>query len=89
MASLVRPCGCSRWLAEMEFAKATGTTLRRAIEAARLEKAAQLLKTTSLAVGEVALRSGFRSGNRFTTLFRLRNGLPPREWRRREAALRR
>ena len=89
VASLVRPCGCSRWLAEMEFAKATGTTLRRAIEAARLEKAAQLLKTTSLAVGEVALRSGFRSGNRFTTLFRLRNGLPPREWRRREAALRR
>lgn len=52
------------------------------LRAARLQRAALLLKQTRLAITEVAYRAGFRSAAYFAQCFREDYGMTPSQWRR-------
>lgn len=47
----------------------------------RLTHAENLLGTTNLSIGEIALASGFSDGNYFARFFRLKHGVSPRKFR--------
>ena len=47
----------------------------------RLTHAENLLGTTNLSIGEIALDSGFSDGNYFARFFRLKHGISPRRFR--------
>jgi YesN/AraC family two-component response regulator len=63
------------------FKKEVGMTLTDYVNQSRLTYAKKLLKSTQLAVQDVATRSGFSDIHYFTRLFRRENNLSPREWR--------
>ncbi|MEV4892766.1 helix-turn-helix domain-containing protein [Nonomuraea sp. NPDC055795] len=65
------------------FAERTGRTPMRAVRAARLAHAAQLLEATDLDIGQVAAACGFVSPFHFSRTFAQEYGLPPRAYRRR------
>ncbi|MFE0155562.1 helix-turn-helix domain-containing protein [Nonomuraea sp. NPDC059007] len=65
------------------FAERTGRTPMRAVRAARLAHAAQLLEATDLDVGQVAAACGFVSPFHFSRTFAQEYGLPPRAYRHR------
>ncbi|MBB5077871.1 AraC family transcriptional regulator [Nonomuraea endophytica] len=65
------------------FAERTGRTPMRAVRAARLAHAAQLLEATDLDIGQVAAACGFVSPFHFSRTFAHEYGLPPRAYRRR------
>lgn len=67
------------------FREATGESPTRWILERRLERACVLLTGSSLSVGQVALDCGFENPSYFHRAFRSRFGLPPREYRLREA----
>jgi len=48
----------------------------------RLERASRLLKETDFPVTDVCLETGFESVGSFSTLFRRRYGVSPKEFRR-------
>ncbi|MFL6074104.1 MAG: AraC family transcriptional regulator [Mycobacteriales bacterium] len=58
-----------------------GTTPVGYVTALRLQRAAELLATTTLPAGQVAARCGFASQAYFTRLFTARHGLPPAAFR--------
>ncbi len=63
---------------------ASGTSFVQELNATRLDRASEMLsdaRASSLAVAEVAYRSGFLDPGYFTRLFRKRFGITPREWR--------
>ncbi len=64
------------------FRQATGASPRAYFERFRLRTAAALLRETTLAVGEVAMLSGYVSLKSFRLRFRKRFGLPPVRYRR-------
>jgi len=60
---------------------AAGVRLEQWIIEQRLARAGEeLARATSLTIGEVAFRSGFRSAAHFATRFRRTYGVSPREW---------
>lgn len=67
-------------------AELCGAPFSRLLAAARLDTAALLLGHTALAVGEVALRSGFRDLSHFHAVFRRRFATTPRRYRMAHAA---
>lgn len=62
------------------FAEA-GTSVQERLHAVRMERAAELLQTSSLPVGEVTRRVGYRAQAQFAKAFRRYHGLPPSRWR--------
>jgi AraC-like DNA-binding protein len=60
-----------------------GTTPTDFVTGLRLQRAAELLDTTSESVTRIAHRCGFSSQSYFTRCFRAAYGVPPREYRRR------
>jgi AraC family transcriptional regulator len=51
------------------------------LTAVRLHEAKRLLRTTEVALGDVAFRVGFQQASSFSRLFRQRYGMSPREYR--------
>ena len=68
---------------QAHFHEITGEPLGAYIARVQFEKAATLLRTTDLALKEVAYRVGFAHAGNFSTAFRRRFGLTPSDYRRR------
>ena len=73
--------GYSHTLVDKAFRDILGTTVQKEINAARIETARHLLKTTSLSVRAVASLSGFASAEYFTRSFMRAEGIAPTAWR--------
>jgi LacI family transcriptional regulator len=80
---VVRAVALSRSALEMRFKTVTGRTLHSEIQRVQIERARQLATTTDLPLRQVAVESGFRYLQHMTTLFRLRLGQTPGEYRKR------
>ena len=75
----------SRRLADLRFRQSTGKSILQTIIERKVCVAKQLLESTLLPIAEIASRSGFCSANYFKNVFVRTCGLPPREWRARNA----
>ncbi len=64
------------------FGEATGTTPMQYLLRLRIDRAATLLKTTSMPITEIAGTVGFHDSNYFTRQFRRIMEMSPRQWRR-------
>ena len=78
---LVRISGVSRSSLTVQAKAALGCTPMEALRLLRLDRAAQLLTRTDLAVQEVAVLAGFDDAFHFSRLFRAEYGHAPREFR--------
>ena len=65
------------------FRRVTGETPAALLSRLRMERAAELLFTTRMSIGEIAEACGFESQTYFTYVFRRRFGLTPSEYRER------
>lgn len=63
------------------FKKEVGMTLTDYVNKNRIAYAKKLLKSTTLPVQDVAIKSGISDIHYFTRLFRRETGMSPREWR--------
>lgn len=63
------------------FKKDTGMNLKRLITEVRIKRACFLLRTTNLSVANIAARTGYRSANYFSRLFRQETGMTPLQYR--------
>ena len=68
------------------FKRLTSQTPIEFINSVRLDKAKQLLASSSLSVTEIAYRTGFHDGNYFSRLFKKTTGFTPGDYRKRAAA---
>jgi AraC family transcriptional regulator len=64
------------------FTRATGRTPHRHLTAVRMQRAAELLRTSDLSVQQVAAVCGYRSPSRFATAFQKQYAVPPSRYRR-------
>jgi transcriptional regulator GlxA family with amidase domain len=65
------------------FRRHLGTSPREYLLEFRLRKACELLRRTTLSIGEVACSVGFEQPAHFSAQFRRRRGVSPSEFRRR------
>lgn len=63
------------------FRRELGMSAQGYLQNLRLTHAENLLGTTNLSIGEIALDSGFSDGNYFARFFRLKHGISPRRFR--------
>ncbi len=75
-------CRLNRVYFSRRFKERQGCTPQEFIIRQRLTNAAELLRSTSLPVKDVADRCGYKNQLYFSQAFRKYYGLPPREWRR-------
>jgi AraC-like DNA-binding protein len=75
--------GLSAYQLNRRFKDLLGITVRQLLTKTRVDVASRLLKTTSLAIGDVAQQSGYCDQSAFTRQFRRTTGLTPRQYRRR------
>jgi two-component system response regulator YesN len=64
------------------FSKETGKTFIEHVTALRMDKARKLLRTTSLASGEIAYKTGYNDPHYFSYAFKKINGVTPTEYRK-------
>ena len=64
------------------FHKEVGITITDYINQVRIQRAANLLRSSSLSVQQVAEQCGFADGNYFTRIFKKINGMSPNEYRK-------
>ena len=79
---VVRYLRVSRRLADLRFRAETGTTILDAILTARLAAVKRLLTETDLRISDIAMRCGYRDANYLKNLFRQRNGVSMRDFRK-------
>jgi len=77
----------SRRTLEKRFRKAMGHSLHDEVRRVKFARAQALLVDSDLLVPGVARRCGFNDPKRFTTLFRVRFGIPPAAYRRKMRAV--
>lgn len=75
-------CHCSVSYVSHLFKHRTGCSVSEYKNQLRIERAKQLLSSTSLAVGEIAESAGFSDSNYFSSLFRNTTGLSPSQYRK-------
>lgn len=81
-ATVAHACSVDvRYLAQL-FRKHLNTTPREYITAAKMSRAAALLLSSNLSVGEVAASTGFTDAYHFSRNFKRYHGVAPREFRR-------
>lgn len=81
VVDLCRAAGVSRRPLELRFQKHLQRTPLEVIHEARIEAARNLLVTTPLQVGEIALRCGYRNGEVFCKAFQKVHNMTPRAYR--------
>ena len=79
---IARRLGVSPRMLEISFRDTTGHSIRDELVAFRLQKARELLRTTSLPLGEVASASGFRTLSALKAIFTKRLGRSMRTYRK-------
>lgn len=79
--AVTKELGYTRQYISGRFHRMTGRLLSQFLKEKRLEKAARLLKSTSLRISQVAHLCGFDSENYFRQQFRQRFGMSPRQFR--------
>ena len=79
--SLARQVGLSERHLRRRFFETYAKTPRRYLAEVRLERAAELLRSTSLGIEQIALRVGYPSGIRFTRVFKRSFGSTPSAFR--------
>ncbi len=77
LEELGRLVGCSTFYLSRQFSEATGLTIQQFLRQARLERAAELLRTGRCNVTEAALEVGYNSLSHFSTAFREMFGCCP------------
>ncbi|WP_168735769.1 AraC family transcriptional regulator [Cohnella fermenti] len=77
---LAQEANLSRWQYDRMFRTITGQSPARYLSAIRIEEAKKLLASSSLRVGEIASRVGFRDEFYFSRRFRQSTGLSPSEY---------
>ncbi len=86
VALLAEQSGCTADHLSQVFRQASGEPLLTCINRLRIERAARLLRETTLAGKEVAWACGFSAHNYFIRVFRQRHGMTPQQWRERETS---
>jgi len=81
LADLARYAGLSRYHFLRTFKSVTGITPRQWLIRARLQRAAQLLRSGSTPVTEIAFEAGFEDLSNFIRTFRREFGLSPSHYR--------
>lgn len=86
VTELAQALGISRRKLEQHFQVNQAGTVFEAIHEARMDRACQLLETTTRKISEIALEVGLKDSKRFTALFRERFGCSPRDFRKKLAS---
>lgn len=81
VSDLAQRCGVSRRTLEYRFRDLSGAGPAEFIRRSKLQAARQMLLTTNLGTEAVAQACGFKTVNRFITLFRRFAGAPPATYR--------
>jgi AraC-like DNA-binding protein len=89
MADLIRRLGFSRARVFEMFKAQTGHTPNEYLQRLRVEKAEDLLRQTHQPVTDIALATGFGSGQHFSVIFRRYTGVAPASYRRGDSPRRR
>jgi AraC family transcriptional activator of pyochelin receptor len=84
---IAREVGLNEVKLKKGFKQVFGTGLYGFLMTTRMEKATELLGTTSKAVKEISLLIGYKSTSSFIKLFKKRYGYSPYAWRRMQKAL--
>jgi transcriptional regulator GlxA family with amidase domain len=82
LADLAAAAGMSRMYFASQFRAATGMRPHDYVLQKRIERAQDLLRTTSEPLVEIALSVGFQTQAHFTTIFKKIAGNTPLRWRR-------
>jgi AraC family transcriptional regulator len=82
LADLAERSGLSPFHFSRAFKQSLGVAPHAWVQQRRVERADELLRTTDLRLGEVALAVGFSSQSHLTTVFRKHTGLTPAMVRR-------
>lgn len=83
VAELADLCGIGQRTFMRHFNKATGFTPYQYIQKYRIQKARELIETTSMYIDQVAFQVGYEDSSSFTKAFKKETGLPPKEYRKR------
>lgn len=81
MALLSHEFGLSQRSLNRRFKQATGRSPLRYLQQLRIDKAKELLKTSNLAIAEVAYRVGYPDNSYFSALFKRSVTLSPKDYR--------
>lgn len=65
-----------------KFVGQSGKTIAQTVNSVRLSQATMLLKTTNLSITHIATECGFCDGNYFSTVFKKKYGISPKEYRK-------
>lgn len=82
LADLARNCGLSVSRLAHLFSEQIGLPPQQYLEELRLQRAAQLLRSTGLRINEIATESGYSGAFYFSARFRRKFGMSPSEYRR-------
>jgi AraC-like DNA-binding protein len=83
VADIARRVGLSAYQLNSRIKTLLGITTRQLLTKTRIDTASRLLRTTTLAIGDIAQQSGYFDQSAFTRQFRQSTGLTPRQYRRR------
>ena len=86
LANLAASAGLSRMYFAKQFRATTGIRPHDYVLRKRVERAQQLLATTSDPLVDIALSVGFQTQAHFTTVFKNITGSTPYQWRREQPA---
>jgi LacI family transcriptional regulator len=86
VGDILRAVPMARTALERRFKAAFGTTPHAHLRKLRMARVQELLVTTSLSVGEIAVATGFEHPEYLSAMFRRECGIPPREYRARNRA---
>ncbi|MFP4580519.1 MAG: helix-turn-helix domain-containing protein, partial [Candidatus Sumerlaeia bacterium] len=75
----------SRAVLTRRFHSVLGLTVADEIRRLRLERAEKLLLETDLSLDTIAYETGFKHARYFSDVFRKQNGIPPGQWRKKNA----
>lgn len=84
LEQLAQAAGLSKYYFVRLFQKHMGNTPLEYVNKLRIERAAELLRTTALSVEEIAEAVGFASGNYFSKVFKHWLGMSPAKFRKAE-----
>lgn len=83
VVELANLCGIGQRTFMRHFNKATGLTPYQYIQKYRIQKARELIETTSMYIDQIAFQVGYEDSSSFTKAFKKETGLPPKEYRKR------